>query len=44
MRHKIISYTPQQNGLAEKMNKTILERVRCMLLSANLPKSFGVKL
>lgn len=32
-------YTPQQNGLAEKMNKTILERVRCMLLTANLPKS-----
>ena len=40
LRHKIVRYTPQQNGLAERMNKTILERVRCMLLSANLPKSF----
>lgn len=38
-RHKTIS-TSQQNGLAERMNKTILERVRSMLLSANLPKSF----
>ena len=39
-RHKTVSYTPQQNGLAERMNKTLLERVRCMLLSAKLPKSF----
>ena len=39
-RHKTVSYTPQQNSLAERMNKTILERVRYMLLSANLPKSF----
>ena len=31
-RHKTVIYTPQQNGLAERMNKTILERVRCMLL------------
>ena len=40
LRHKTVRYTPQQNGLAERMNKTILERVTCMLLSANLPKSF----
>jgi len=39
-RHKIVSHTPQQNGLAERMHKTILERVRCMLLSAGLPKTF----
>ena len=39
-RHKTVSYTPQQTGLAERMNKTLLERVRCMLLSAKLPKSF----
>ena len=39
-RHKTVVYTPQQNGLAKRMNKTILERVRCMLLSARLPKSF----
>ena len=40
IRHKIVVYTPRQNGLAERMNKTILERVRCMLTSANLPKDF----
>ena len=39
-RHKTVARTPQQNGLAERMNRTILERVRCMLLGANLPKSF----
>ncbi|KAL3683514.1 hypothetical protein R1sor_001536 [Riccia sorocarpa] len=32
------SDTPQQNGVAERKNKTILERVRCMLLSSGLPK------
>ena len=39
-RHKIVAGTPQQNGLAERMNRTILERVRCMLLGAGLPKVF----
>ena len=43
-RHKTVTYTPQQNGLVERMNKTILERVRCLLLSAKLPKSFWGKL
>ncbi|KAK0604865.1 hypothetical protein LWI29_020317 [Acer saccharum] len=36
MRHKIVRKTPQQNGLAERMNKTILESVRSMLSCANL--------
>ena len=39
-RHRTVVHTPQQNGLAERMNRTILERVRCMLLGAHLPKSF----
>ncbi|KAK2414734.1 secreted RxLR effector protein [Trifolium repens] len=39
-RHRTVAYTPQQNGLAERMNRTLLERVRCMLLGAGLPKSF----
>ncbi|RDY00403.1 hypothetical protein CR513_16424, partial [Mucuna pruriens] len=30
--------TPQLNGLAERMNKTLIERVRCMLSEARLPK------
>ena len=32
--------TPQLNGVAERMNRTIVEKVRCMLSHANLPKSF----
>ncbi|RDX87768.1 hypothetical protein CR513_30719, partial [Mucuna pruriens] len=32
--------TPQLNGLAERMNKTLIERVRCMLSEARLPKHF----
>ena len=32
--------TPQLNGLAERMNRTLLERVRCMLSDAKLPKHF----
>jgi transposase InsO family protein len=30
--------TPQLNGLAERMNRAILERVRCLLSSSKLPK------
>ena len=35
-----MAYTPQQNGLAEWMNKTLLERTRAMLKAAGLGKSF----
>jgi len=31
---------PQLNGLAKRMNTTIIERVRCMLNEAKLPKRF----
>ncbi|GBP62541.1 hypothetical protein EVAR_21913_1 [Eumeta japonica] len=30
--------TPQHNGLAERMNRTLVEKARCMLFHANLPK------
>ena len=41
IRHeKTVSDTPQQNGVAKKMNGTIVKKVRCMLRMANLPKSF----
>ena len=39
-RHKTVRGTPQQNGLAERMNRIILETVRCMIINAGLPKSF----
>ena len=32
--------TPELNGLAERMNRTIMERVRSMLAHAKLPKSY----
>jgi len=35
-RHKTTVYTPQQNGVAERMNRTLLERARSMLSNANL--------
>ena len=37
-RHKTVAGTPQQNGLVERFNITLLERTRCMLISAKLPK------
>ena len=29
--HFTVKGTPQQNGVAERMNRTLLEKVRCML-------------
>ena len=39
-RHKTVPMNPQQNGVAERVNRTILERVRCMLLAAGMEKRF----
>jgi len=39
-RHRTVAYTLQHNGFAERMNKTLLERVWCILLGAGLSKSF----
>lgn len=33
-------YTPQLNGIAERKNRSLVEMARCMLLDANLPKTF----
>ncbi|GAA0147556.1 hypothetical protein LIER_36540 [Lithospermum erythrorhizon] len=32
--------TPQHNGLAKRMNRTIVEKVRCLLSHSNLPTIF----
>ena len=39
-RIKIVPFTLQENGVAERMNKTILEKSRCMLSNASLGKEF----
>ncbi|RDX87202.1 hypothetical protein CR513_31358, partial [Mucuna pruriens] len=36
--------TPQLNGLVERMNRTLIERVRCMLSKARLSKHFWGKI
>ena len=42
-RHFTVKGTPQQNGVEERMNKTLAERVRCMRLNAGLPKVIWVE-
>ncbi|GJS24340.1 retrovirus-related pol polyprotein from transposon TNT 1-94 [Tanacetum coccineum] len=37
---KTPSKTPQLNGLAERMNRTLVKRVRCLLSHTGLPASF----
>ena len=32
--------TPELNSMAERMNRTVMERVRCMLAHANLSKTY----
>ena len=40
LRHRTVPNTPQQNGVAERMNRTLLDKVRCILFILGLPKSF----
>ena len=40
IRHqKTVRYTPQQNGAAERLNRTLMERVRAMLSDSALPNN-----
>lgn len=34
-----VEYTPQQNGVAERANRTLTEMARCIMLQAELPDS-----
>ncbi|KAJ8641916.1 hypothetical protein MRB53_018610 [Persea americana] len=40
VQHYTITETPQQNGVAKRMNRMILERARCMLFTVGLSKDF----
>lgn len=33
-----VAYSPQQNGVAERFNRTLIEKVRAMLIDSRLPK------
>ncbi|GMF28765.1 unnamed protein product [Phytophthora fragariaefolia] len=35
------AYSPEENGLVEKMNGVVMSRVRCLLTAANMPWSLG---
>ena len=41
IQHELTSpYTPQSNGTAERLNRTLNEMVRAMLFQANMPETF----
>jgi transposase InsO family protein len=40
VRHYTIPYMPQQNGVAERWNKTIISKARCMLSNSGLNRRF----
>ena len=39
--HHIVRDTLQHNGVSERMNQTLLKRVRCMLSNVGLARRFG---
>lgn len=39
MRENSVPYSPPQNGVAERMNRTIIEMCRCMLTAGNMPEA-----
>ncbi|KAH9723409.1 Integrase catalytic domain-containing protein [Citrus sinensis] len=42
-RHKTVRFTTQQNGLAERMNRTLVDKTRCLLINSKLPRSLWAK-
>lgn len=40
-RQKTVPGTPQENGVSKIMNRTIMERARCMRLHQDYPYNFG---
>nr|GEY07078.1 retrovirus-related Pol polyprotein from transposon TNT 1-94 [Tanacetum cinerariifolium] len=39
-RHLTVAGTPQQNGLAKQINRTLLNKVKCLLIQSGLPDLF----
>lgn len=44
VRHHTVRHNPRQNDLAERRNRTLIEKTRCILSNAGLQKNFGLKL
>ena len=42
--HFTVKGTPQQNGVVERMNRTLAKKARCMRLNARLPKVFWAEI
>ena len=42
LQEKTIAETPQENGLARRCNKTLLEMARCLLTDSGLPDDVGI--
>ncbi|KAA3471058.1 Integrase, catalytic core [Gossypium australe] len=41
IKHQLTNtYTPQQNGVSEIKNRTLMDMARCLMFERNLPKSF----
>lgn len=43
LRHRSVMLIPQQNGVDERVNATLLEKVRALLFTSGLQKGFGRK-
>ena len=41
--HQTVTYSPQQNGVSERKNRTIMEMTRCLLFEKKMPKYFWAK-
>ena len=39
-RRLTVTHTPEQNGVAERKNRTLVEMARCLLIQSGLPPSF----
>lgn len=35
-----VTYAPEQNGVAERKNKSLVEMARCLLIEAKLPNKY----